>query len=92
MKKQLVFYCFLADWCNGSRIVKPIIKDECSQLKQSYKLIDVDTEQGANLSVKYGINNVPAIVAVNQYGEVVDVAKGNECYKIIAKYAKKKWR
>jgi thioredoxin-like negative regulator of GroEL len=88
MKKQLVFYCFLADWCNGSKTVKPIIKDECSQLKQSYKLIDVDTEQGANLSVKYGIKNVPAIVAVNQYGKVVDVAKGNDCYKIIAKYAK----
>ncbi len=77
MKKRLVFYCFLADWCNGSRIVKPIIKDECSQLKQSYKLIDVDTEQGANLSIKYG--------------DVVDKAKGNDCYKKIAKYAKK-WK
>lgn len=88
MKKQLYFYCFLADWCNGSKIVKPIIKDECSKLKQSYGFVDVDTEKGANLSVKYGIKNVPAIVAVNTNGDVVDIAKGNDCYKIIAKYAK----
>jgi len=51
-----------------------------------YELIDVDTEEGAELSCKYGIRNVPALV-FTRFDKVISIVKGNDAYKKIKKYA-----
>ena len=61
MKKILYFS---AAWCGPCRTLGPIMESLSGQI--NYEKIDVDNNQ--DLSIKYGIRNIPALVLVDEKG------------------------
>jgi len=61
MKKILYFS---AAWCQPCRTLGPIMESLSGQI--NYEKIDVDNNQ--DLSIKYGIRNIPALVLVDEQG------------------------
>ena len=57
MKKILYFS---AGWCSPCRTLGPIMESLSGQI--NYQKIDVDNNQ--DLSIKYGVRNVPTLVLV----------------------------
>ena len=68
MKKILYFS---AAWCGPCKTLGPIMESLSGQI--NYQKIDVDTNQ--DMSIKYGIRNIPALVLLEN-GEVKDKQVG----------------
>ena len=56
---------FTASWCGPCKALAPRMEKLSGQI--NYKKIDVDGNQ--DLSIKYGVRNVPSLVLVNENGE-----------------------
>jgi len=56
---------FTASWCGPCKSLAPRMEALSGQI--NYKKIDVDGNQ--DLSMKYGVRNVPSLVLVNENGE-----------------------
>lgn len=63
MKKILYFS---ATWCGPCKMLGPIMESLSGQI--NYEKIDVDNNQ--DLSIKYGVRNIPTLVLVEN-GEAV---------------------
>jgi thioredoxin 1 len=83
MKKKVLF--FSAEWCNGCANMKQKFYDEVRRCNIKYDVVDVDTEDGAQLSCVYGVRNVPTLVFLKG-NKVIGVEKGNTSYLNISKY------
>ena len=68
MKKILYF---TGTWCQPCQILGPIMESLSGQI--NYEKIDVDNNQ--DLSIKYGVRNVPTLVLLEN-GEVVGKLSG----------------
>lgn len=68
MKKILYFS---ASWCSPCRTLGPIMESLSDQI--NYEKIDVDHNQ--DLSIKYGVRNIPTLVLVKN-GEAVNKITG----------------
>ena len=55
---------FTASWCGPCKALAPIMKKLSDQI--NYRKIDVDSNQ--DLSMKYGVRNVPSLVLVDENG------------------------
>lgn len=53
---------FTAEWCSGCYALKPKFYDEVKKLDVRYDVIDVETDEGVELSTKYQVRNVPTIL------------------------------
>lgn len=62
MKKILYFS---AAWCGPCKTLGPIMESLSGQI--NYQKIDVDNNQ--DLSIKYGVRNIPALVLVDGKGD-----------------------
>ncbi|MDA7616886.1 thioredoxin family protein [bacterium] len=69
MKKILYFS---AAWCGPCKTLGPIIESVAGQI--NYQKIDVDSNQ--DLSVKYGIRNIPTLVLVDRDGTELNRSTG----------------
>jgi thioredoxin 1 len=67
--KQILY--FSAPWCSPCKMLGPIMESLSGQI--NYKKINVDNEQ--DLSIKYGVRNVPTLVLLEN-GEVVGKLSG----------------
>lgn len=67
--KQILY--FSAPWCGPCKMLGPIMESLSGQI--NYKKINVDNEQ--DLSIKYGVRNVPTLVLLEN-GEAVDKLSG----------------
>jgi len=67
--KQILY--FSASWCSPCKMLGPIMESLSGQI--NYQKIDVDNEQ--DLSIKYGVRNVPTLVLLEN-GEVVGKLSG----------------
>ena len=63
MKKILYFS---AAWCGPCKMLGPIMESVASQI--NYQKIDVDSNQ--DMSIKYGVRNVPSLILVDETGEI----------------------
>ena len=68
MKKILYF---TGTWCQPCQILGPIMESLSGQI--NYEKIDVDNNQ--DLSIKYGVRNVPTLVLLEN-GEVIGKLSG----------------
>ena len=68
MKKILYFS---AAWCGPCKMLGPIMESLSGQI--NYEKIDVDNNQ--DLSIKYGVRNIPTLVLVEN-GEAVSRLTG----------------
>lgn len=64
MKKILYFSAL---WCQPCRTLGPIIQ-ESTREGVVYEKIDVDSNQ--ELSIKYGVRNIPTLILLDETGEV----------------------
>ena len=63
MKKILYFS---ASWCSPCRTLGPIMESLSGQI--NYEKIDVDNNQ--DLSIQYGVRNIPTLILVENGGAV----------------------
>lgn len=86
-KNKIKALFFWAAW--DSNISEKIrnFRTECDEFNIPNALIDVETENGVNASVMYGVRNVPAIVILKD-GRCVGVERGNHAYENLHKYVK----
>ncbi len=61
MKKILYF---TASWCGPCKALAPRMEKLAGQI--NYRKIDVDSNQ--DMSIKYGVRNVPSLVLVDEKG------------------------
>lgn len=80
---------FWAGWCSGCTEMKPLFYDEAKKYGIKYDLIDVEEENGVNLSVKYEVRNVPTIL-VFKGNKLIGRECGNSSYQRIKNYVDKK--
>lgn len=82
-KKKALF--FWAAWdCDFYKKLNDFV-NEAKKLKFAFETIDVETQNGVSLSIKYGIRNVPAIVVVCD-NKVVGIERGNDAYTKLVNY------
>ena len=63
MKKILYFS---AAWCGPCKTLGPIVESLAGQI--NYQKIDVDNNQ--DLSIQYGVRNIPTLILLDENGEV----------------------
>ena len=69
MKKILYFS---AAWCQPCKMLGPIMESVSDQV--NYQKIDVDNNQ--ELSIKYGVRNIPTLVLVDSSGNELNRSTG----------------
>ena len=69
MKKILYFS---AGWCGPCKMLGPIMESVSDQV--NYQKIDVDNNQ--ELSIKYGVRNIPTLVLVDGSGSELNRSTG----------------
>lgn len=69
MKKILYFS---AAWCGPCKMLGPIMESVSDQV--NYQKIDVDNNQ--DLSIKYGVRNIPTLVLVDSSGNELNRSTG----------------
>jgi len=69
MKKILYFS---AAWCGPCKMLGPIMESVSDQV--NYQKIDVDNNQ--ELSIKYGVRNIPTLVLVDGSGSELNRSTG----------------
>ena len=62
---------FWAEWCGPCRAIGPVIEDLSTQYEGKVNVGKVNLDYNPEISVKYGITSVPAILFIKN-GEVVD--------------------
>lgn len=58
---------FGAEWCAPCKALKMFAKDNSINFDTVY---DIDTEEGADLSVKHSVRGVPTVIILNEGKEV----------------------
>lgn len=76
---------FGAEWCNSCHALKPKFYDEVKKLDIRYDVIDVETDEGVELSTKYQVRNVPTIL-IFKNKELVGRETGSAAYQKIKNY------
>lgn len=86
-KNKMKALFFWAAWDSNISDKIRKFRAECDEFNIPNALIDVETENGVNASIMYGIRNVPAIVIMKD-GRCVGIERGNHAYENLYKYVK----
>ena len=78
MKKTKVMY-FHAEQDKDSYTKLDNFYKTVKKLQVPFEVVDVETPEGVQKSIKYGVRNVPTIL-YTQGGKEIDRDKGNEAY------------
>jgi thioredoxin 1 len=66
---------FWAEWCGPCRMVGPIVDELAGEYEGKAKIGKVNVDHNPEVSVKYGIRSIPALM-IFKGGEVVDTIVG----------------
>jgi thioredoxin 1 len=66
---------FWAEWCGPCRMVGPIVAELSEDYKDKAVMAKMDVDANPDISVKFGIRNIPTILFFKN-GEVVDKQVG----------------
>ena len=66
---------FWAEWCGPCRMVGPIVEELSQEYDGKAVIGKVNVDQHGEISMKYGIRNIPTLLVFNG-GEVVDKQVG----------------
>lgn len=90
MKNKQNFRCvyLYADWDRGYTKKNDAFYDEVRKFNNVfYEVLNVEDSDGLNVSIKYSIRNVPALLLFNN-NKLIAVEKGNHCHEQLGKYLK----
>ncbi|MEX1011940.1 MAG: thioredoxin [Balneolaceae bacterium] len=62
---------FWAEWCGPCRMVGPVVDELAGEYEGKAKIGKVNVDNNPQISVKYGIRSIPALLIFKD-GEVVD--------------------
>ncbi len=62
---------FWAEWCGPCRMVGPVVEEIAGEYADKAVVGKIDVDSNQDLSVKYGIRSIPALLFFKN-GEVVD--------------------
>jgi thioredoxin 1 len=62
---------FWAPWCGPCRMIAPVVEELAEDFEGKAKICKVNTDEQHEISVKYGIRSIPAILFFKD-GEMVD--------------------
>ncbi|TYP92569.1 thioredoxin [Fodinibius salinus] len=66
---------FWAEWCGPCKMVGPVVEELADEFEGQAKVGKVDVDSNPELSTKYGIRSIPALLIFKD-GEVVDQIVG----------------
>ena len=66
---------FWAEWCGPCRMVGPIVEELSNDYDGKAIIGKVDVDKNQEISMKYGIRNIPTIICLKN-GEMVDKSVG----------------
>lgn len=66
---------FWAEWCGPCRMIGPIVEEMAGEYEGKAVIGKVDVDSNPQLSVQFGVRNIPTIIFVKG-GEVVDKSVG----------------
>ena len=66
---------FWAEWCGPCRMVGPVVDEIAGEYNDKAKVGKVNVDNNPEISVKYGIRSIPALLIFKD-GEVVDQIVG----------------
>lgn len=84
-KKNFKVILLSAQWCRGCLAMKPYFVQTCKELGVRFEVLDVEEEDGLNLSIKHKVRNVPTILFFKD-GELIGRETGNTSYEKIKDY------
>lgn len=76
--KKLLF--FTAKWCGPCKAIKPIVEKEAPEKGCELKYIDVDSDEGLDLTLKKHIRNLPTLIALDEQGSEIGRAVGTTAW------------
>lgn len=66
---------FWAEWCGPCRMVGPVVEEIYNDYTGKAVVAKVNVDENPNISMKFGIRNIPTIVFLKN-GELVDKSVG----------------
>ncbi|MCC5913178.1 MAG: thioredoxin [Balneolaceae bacterium] len=66
---------FWAEWCGPCRMIGPVVEELAGEYEGKAKVGKVNVDNNPEVSVKYGIRSIPALL-IFKNGEVVDQIVG----------------
>ncbi len=66
---------FWAEWCGPCRMIGPVVEEMAGEYEGKAKIGKVNVDNNPEISVKYGIRSIPALL-IFKNGQVVDQIVG----------------
>lgn len=86
MKVSKVYFA-TAGWCSACKAMKPNFEKVMSEHPDiPYEYIDVESDLGAELTLQFGIRNLPTLVFLSEEGNTHTKVTGSDAYKEVEKY------
>ena len=74
---------FWAPWCGPCRMLAPVIDELAEEFEGKAKSCKVNTDEGQDLAVEFGIRSIPTILFFKN-GELVDQLVGAQSKQVLS--------
>lgn len=75
LESSLAFVDFSATWCGPCKMLAPVLEEVSDELSGKLDFFNADVDANEELALKYGIQNIPALV-IFKNGEIVGRSVG----------------